>query len=280
MEGQRRGFTVEPERIRKQVDFTVASFKTRLESLKKGQGIGGASTTVGYALMALSKAQYPADDLTTAMVHYLVARQAANGSWTSSANRPPTEASPFTTTAVALWGLRAYGPAEKDQDPEAVALRQKVEKAREKGLVWLLRGKPDSTEDHVFRLFGLLAAGADAEDLDETRQVLVKAQRADGGWAQLADLDSDAYATGTVLVALKAAGLPTTDDTYRRGVQFLLKTQRDDGAWLVQTRSRPIQTFFDNGDPGEKSQFISFAATNWALLALLEFSAPKQVFAP
>jgi hypothetical protein len=28
--------------------------------------------------------------------------------------------------------------------------------------------------------------------------------------------------------------------------------------------------FFDNGDPHGKSQFISFAATGWAVLALLE----------
>jgi hypothetical protein len=31
-----------------------------------------------------------------------------------------------------------------------------------------------------------------------------------------------------------------------------------------------LQPFFDNGDPGGKSQFISFAATGWATLALLE----------
>jgi len=53
-------------------------------------------------------------------------------------------------------------------------------------------------------------------------------------------------------------------------VKYLLRTQREDGAWVVQTRSRPLQAFFDNGDAGGKSQFISFAATNWAILALLE----------
>ena len=60
------------------------------------------------------------------------------------------------------------------------------------------------------------------------------------------------------------------DAAYRKGVSYLLKTQRDDGAWIVETRSKPIQIFFDNGDPGGKSQFISFAATGWAVLALLE----------
>jgi hypothetical protein len=36
-----------------------------------------------------------------------------------------------------------------------------------------------------------------------------------------------------------------------------------------------LQLFFDNGDPGGKSQFISFAATGWAVLALLE-QFPRQ----
>jgi N-acyl-D-amino-acid deacylase len=43
----------------------------------------------------------------------------------------------------------------------------------------------------------------------------------------------------------------------------------------VQTRSRPVQVFFDNGDPGGKSQFISFLATGWATLALLEACPEK-----
>jgi hypothetical protein len=31
-----------------------------------------------------------------------------------------------------------------------------------------------------------------------------------------------------------------------------------------------LQRYFDNGDAGGRSQFISFAATNWAVMALLE----------
>ena len=59
-------------------------------------------------------------------------------------------------------------------------------------------------------------------------------------------------------------------DAYRRGMAYLLRTQTARGAWLVKTRSRPVQTFFDNKDPGGKDQFISFAATGWAVQALLE----------
>ena len=86
----------------------------------------------------------------------------------------------------------------------------------------------------------------------------------------LSKMDGDAYATATALVALRRAGLDTKGEAYQMGVRHLLRSQRADGAWVVKTRSKPLQRFFDNGDAGGKSQFISFAVTNWAVPALLE----------
>jgi squalene-hopene/tetraprenyl-beta-curcumene cyclase len=99
---------------------------------------------------------------------------------------------------------------------------------------------------------------------------LLGEQRGDGSWAQLPDLAGDAYATGSAVYVLRHSGVPADHPAFRKAVKFLVSTQKDDGSWLVKTRSRPIQTFFDNGDPGGASQFISFTATNWAILALLE----------
>ncbi len=66
-------------------------------------------------------------------------------------------------------------------------------------------------------------------------------------------------------------GLDAKHEVYGRGVKYLLDTQKEDGAWMVETRAKPVQTYFDNGDPGGKSQFISFAATNSGrAFALLE----------
>jgi N-acyl-D-amino-acid deacylase len=271
---RRRGFAVEPEQIREQVEFSLKTFAPRREQVAKGQGIGGASTTVGYALVALEAAGHPPDETTTAMVRFLLARQRPDGSWASSANRPPTEASPFTTTAVALRGLIAYGPAEDETADAAVKLRAEVAAAVAQGRAWLLRSRPVTTEDQVFRIFGLLAVGADEDVIRAAREQLLAEQQADGGWAQVAGMASDAYATGTALVALRAAGLSARHPAYRKSVQYLLRTQHGDGSWFVETRSRPIQTFFDNGDPGGTSQFLSFVATNWAVLALLETCGP------
>ena len=99
--------------------------------------------------------------------------------------------------------------------------------------------------------------------------MLRKTQRDDGGWSQLDGGASDAYATGSALVALNRAGAVATDDpAYRRGVLFLLSSQRDDGSWFVASRSKPFQPYFESGFPYGKDQFISMSATSWAVAAL------------
>jgi N-acyl-D-amino-acid deacylase len=95
---------------------------------------------------------------------------------------------------------------------------------------------------------------------------LWKSQRADGGWAQTAELASDAYATGQALTMLAEVSDVTkkplhASDRYERGIKFLLDTQQSDGSWRVKTRSKPVQVFFDNGDPHGEHQFISMMAT-------------------
>jgi N-acyl-D-amino-acid deacylase len=263
-----RGFTVESEKLKAQVDFTLKTFAGRLDKVAKGQTVAGGSTTVAYALFALEGARHPADATTAALVEYLLVRQKDDGSWQAQASRPPSEGSRFTDTALALRLLRHYGPSKDVKDAEE--LRKRIDVALEKGREWLRKSRPVDTEDKLWRLRGLVSAGVNRVEIDAARNLLLKEQLKDGSWAQLADKPGDAYATGAVLVALRQAGVKTTDEAYQRGVRYLLKTQRDDGAWLVETRSRPVQVFFDNGDPGGKSQFISFLSTGWAVLALLE----------
>ena len=81
-------------------------------------------------------------------------------------------------------------------------------------------------------------------------------------------MESDAYATGQTLCVLLMTGTGPADPLCRRGMEYLLKTQLEDGTWLVKTRSKPVQVFFDNDDPHGKDQFISTPATCWALVAL------------
>jgi mono/diheme cytochrome c family protein len=100
---------------------------------------------------------------------------------------------------------------------------------------------------------------------------LRRGQRADGGWAQLPTLESDAYATGEALYTLaQFVKDPMADPAWRRGLRFLLETQQDDGTWHVARRAFPFQPTMKSGFPHHRDSWISAAATSWAVLALTQ----------
>jgi hypothetical protein len=255
-----RGFAVSAKTLEKQVAHTHKHLGSNRDNYKKGQGQGGQVDTAGYALLALEVGGAKPDATTAAVAEYLLLRDADRDTWRVAANRPPTEASLFTAAYVGLRGLRTYGTAEQVE---------RVEERTAKARKWLLATPAKDTEDRVFRLGALKLAGADAKDVKAAADELRKAQRDDGGWSQTDALDSDAYATGTALWMLhEAGGLAVTDEAYRRGVAFLVGSQRDDGSWYVKTRSKPFQVYFESGFPYEKDQWISISATSWATAAL------------
>jgi N-acyl-D-amino-acid deacylase len=211
--------------------------------------------------MGLSAAQHAPDATTDELIRSLRLSQLPDGHW-RTAFRPPSESSEVTATAVSLRGLRLYGRTQSDISATAAAQS------------WLENAVPQNTEDRVFRLFGLSWAGASPRLLKSATHDLASTQRADGGWAQLSSLGSDAYSTGSALVALHEAGMSVTSTAYRRGVQYLLKTQHADGSWLVKTRTHRTQIYFESGFPHGIHQFISAAGTNWATQALALATAP------
>jgi squalene cyclase len=146
---------------------------------------------------------------------------------------------------------------------------------------WLVKTPGYETEDRVFRLRALQLVDAPERNISEAVQELLQTQNEDGGWAQLVDRESDAYATGSVLVALNQSGSIATDNpAFRRGLSFLLATQQADGSWHVASRSKPFQTYFESGYPHGADQFISIAAAGWATtalaLALPEVASPAN----
>src|SRR5205823_5521681 len=145
----------------------------------------------------------------------------------------------------------------------------------ERVAAWVTKTPPRDTEDRVFRLWALQRAGApEAARLSAARDLL-QTQTPDGGWAQLATLKPDAYATGSALVALyEAGGLSPDDPASWRALAYLLRTQLPDGSWHVVSRSKPFQTYFESGFPHGKDQFISMSASAWATAALAT-SLPK-----
>lgn len=250
-----------PEKFLKAQGEHIAGFlAANKERFRDGRGTGGAAATAGYALFTLELAGYSPDDTTAAAAEYLLKYQPERDHWRTTSNRPPTEASSFTTTYVAMRGLRAFGAAD---DKEKIAKR--VEAARG----WLVKTPAKDTEDRVFRLLGLKESGANEKEIAAAAWELLQTQRADGGWSQIEKLESDAYATGSALYALRhAGGLKPESPAFKAGVAFLLKTQQPDGTWKVKSRSKPFQPYYESGFPHEKDQFISAAATGWAIAAL------------
>lgn len=263
---QSRGFKIDTEELQKQVKFTADFLAKNQTNYLAGKGQGGQADTAGYALWALENGGWKPDATTAAVSEYLLRWQKELEHWRPQSRRPPTEQSLFTSTHVALRGLKTFGTAEQ---------RERIDRRTEQVRAWLLKTPAQDNEDRVFRLRALQVAGAAEPDLRKAAQELLQTQRADGGWEQLANMESDAYATSTALVALhQAGGLATTDEAYRKGLRHLLSKQLADGSWLVTSRSKPIQSYFESGYPHGTNQFISISAASWSTTALL-LSLPK-----
>lgn len=255
-----RGLEIDEEAVQGAVALTLDDLESALVSYRKGQGQPGGITRAAYALWALEEGGHPADEVTATVAKYLLKADQERDHWTTSSRRPPIEASSFTTTALSLRALEYYGGRG-----QADAVKERTRQAR----AWLAVSRPADTEDRVFRLWGLKYAAAAPVELEAAVKDLLAAQRADGGWAQTDKMASDAYATGSALVALHRAGRLATDDpAYRRGLAFLLRTQKPDGTWFVASRSKPFQPYFESGFPYGKDQFIAVAASGWAAAAL------------
>ncbi len=208
----------------------------------------------------------PKNDYTDAVVRLILAVQSPEGHWsTSESRRPPMGVGDFTAAALAIYSLKHYAPAGH----EATA-----EQATARAVAWLQRAKPESTQDRAFHLLGIAWGGA--KPAADAVRALAAMQRTNGGWSQLPDLESDAYATGQALYALSTAGrMSAANPIYQNGVNFLLHTQADDGTWQVKTRAIWLQPYFESGFPYGKDQFISAAGTAWAAMALAAAQPPS-----
>ncbi|HYM10292.1 MAG TPA: ankyrin repeat domain-containing protein [Bryobacterales bacterium] len=256
---RKSGLRVDEQEAQQQLKTIGAYLHIWRERVLQNIGIPGDTDTVGYILFGLAAANYPSDTATDAMACYLKRQQLPDGHWRRLAHRPPLESSDMEVTAVAMRAIQAYAPK-----PKRAAYDQAVERAAE----WLAQTPPQGTEDRAFQLLGLAWSGK-KQGIPKAAAALLAEQRADGGWAQIPTLGSDAYATGQALVALQQSGaLRPADEACRRGLRFLLNSQAEDGSWHVNRRALPIQPYFESGFPYGRDQFISAAGSNWATTAL------------
>lgn len=201
--------------------------------------------------------------------------QLESGTWGSVDCWPPYESSAFHLATVAAMAVgTAPGWLENSKDEQ---LRSGVERLKA-----YLRTQPAPQDyDRTLllwascRLPGLL----ENDRKQQLVEMVLKKQRADGGWSirtfgepeqwgrgnraeklraepEFADPPSDGHQTGLAVIVLREAGLPAADPRIQKGVQWLLSNQRASGRWWT----RSLNT--------EKLHFITYSGTAFPLLAL------------
>ena len=231
---------------------------------------GSNPVSLSWQLFDLGMNHAPQSAYTDSIVRYIKAMQTPEGSWPrNKSRRPPMSSGDFQAAALAIYSLRHYGPAAETASTDMVLAR---------AVKWLENAKPSITQGRAFHLLGLAWGNASPASIKDATRSLAASQRGDGGWNQLPGMVSDAYATGQALYALHTAGnTAVADPVYRRGVDYLLRSQAADGSWHVTTRAIWVQPYFESGFPYGRDQFISTAGTAWAAMALAAAAEPQTV---
>jgi ankyrin repeat protein len=221
----------------------------------------GASDTLSFSLLGLAAVDYPGDAVTDAMVLNFAAEQTPEGSWCYGAiARSPISEGCIARAAIGARLMQTYGPLGMKAEFD-----RRIARARN----YLLEAPTKTTDDLAMRLLGLKWVAAEKEAIGSAAKALLEQQRSDGGWAGNRYLASDAYSTAEAVYALAESGAATAGDAgRRRGVEFLLKTQKADGSWHVKSRAVKFQPYFQSGFPHDHDQWISATATALATVAL------------
>ncbi len=258
---RKAGVPVDEAAAEEQLKVVKTQWMGAQEALLQRLDPPGASDTLGFSLLGLAGVDYPADAITDAMVVNFAEEQTLDGSWCYGAiARSPIEEGCIARAAMGVRIMQRYGPP---------GLKTEYDKRIARARDYLLEARPQTTDDRAMLLLGLKWSGASEGKTRAAARGLLDEQQADGGWRGNPHLECDAYSTGEALYALhEAQALRANDAAYRRGSEYLLKTQHADGSWHVKSRAVKFQPYFQSGFPHDHDQWISASATAWATMAL------------
>ncbi|MEO8368537.1 MAG: ankyrin repeat domain-containing protein [Candidatus Solibacter sp.] len=260
---RKSGFKIDEPTAKRQVMMNAGALGGIRDLLHQGTfipGINANPAILGYVLLGLDAEGYKPDLATDAVAMYIQSHQMADGHWAFGPEaRPPLCADSLGQTVISLRSLQLYAPRV---DKAAYA------KSIQLAATWIGEYQPRTNYDYAWRLQGLVWGNKSKEAILKARKDLLAAQRSDGGWGDIASMESGAFTTGLAMMALQSSGLPVSDAAYQKGVQYLLSTQLADGSWHVRSRAAGFQPYFDNGFPHGVDQWISAAGTSLATLAL------------
>ena len=268
-EAKSRGYVVPAETLADNVKWTKDLFVPQFSKPRDPRwGYNFVSLPGIYlALMSQTLPVLSRDELNRVAVH-LARHQEDDGAWLvpppNPNTSPPTWESPET---IALWALLAWEPYVPADSQAAAADRA----ARDRAVAWLANAKPtETTQALSLRLLLDIRAGHLRDQLRPRIEQLAGRQNADGGWSQLTDLPSDAYATGQMLWVLSFAGIQPDHPMIGRAVSFLIANQQENGAWPMTPRSLPNADKAKTRNPVPTTYF----GTAWATLGLVRFVPP------
>lgn len=177
--------------------------------------------------------------------------QAPDGSFVEPSGGPVVQGQ-IINTANALVSFR--WAAAHSRDP-------KYGQAAERALAFIASAEPETTQDEAIKISALMRYGT-----PEHKQLawsvverLTGEQQADGGWKLSSDKDASIpFATGEVLYAFKQAGVSVTAPNFKRGTEYLLRTQvggpaPESGSWKAVPGNGPS---------------TDYAPTMWAVIGL------------
>lgn len=214
------------------------------------------------AYLSLGLSRHSADDPAIReglgrLATYIVSKQGADGAWSAPEGRPPLFEKPEAITLLSVLALSHPALAFDPAQPQYAA-------ARDKALGWLAANPTNGEHQSlVLRLLAKVATTSKPEELRPLIDDLLARQDANGGWRQTPDMNSDAFATGQSLYALRVAGITADDAAIRAGAAFLVNSQSADGSWTMTSRPHPT-----TGATGANVAPITYAGTAWGVIGL------------
>ena len=274
-EAERHGYAIDKKFVADTAEATVGSPEKLIASKLFDDPAAppdprplGKGVKIGTAFMAVAARSLPAlnegqKQSLRRIADEIVKKQRDDGSWEFFLSRPPINESQTTDAVWLIMALQGEtGPDASESERAALA----------KATAWQDRTKlRDNLQDKVFKVLLAARAGKHRDETQPTIDALLALQRADGGWSQLAQAKSDAYATGQTLYVLALAGYTAERREIQRAIDFLVATQKPDGSWPMTSRATP------DGRPGSAKLLtpITCAASAWATLGLARL-VPKR----
>jgi squalene-hopene/tetraprenyl-beta-curcumene cyclase len=207
--------------------------------------------------------------------------QTETGDWTNDACWPPLESSRFHGATIAARAIAVAPGWKRAASPELRTLVMKLHR-------YLRSGGAQHDYDRVSLLWTAAVEPSlmTASDKAAVLGLIRRKQRPDGGWSLRAfatsrqwgdgtravrldaepdvdDPQSDGHMTGLALVALEAHGTPASDAAVRRGIAWLIRSQRESGRWWTKSLNT------------DRWHFITYSGSAYPLLALARYRGAR-----